>query len=76
MRPVQNLGALSPGGSYAQTRCAQCGKKFTMRCERRVYPFYVGDGYSGKYYFCGWTCMRAWEREHPKKENIWLDYLS
>ncbi len=76
MRPVQNLGALSPGGSYAQTRCAQCGKKFTMRCERRVYPFSAYKYNRGKLYFCRWSCMRAWEREHPKKESIYLDYLT
>ena len=48
--------------------CAVCGKAFYMPTkETWTYKHPVGRGMM---YFCKWSCMRAWEREHipPRKE--------
>lgn len=41
-------------------------------CKGKIHTFqYNLDEYvykRGEKYFCGWTCLRKWEKEHPKEE--------
>lgn len=55
--------------------CAQCGKTFYLRCMPREYRnkkrAQVGDG-DKTLYFCGDTCKRQYEKEHPTRTyNRW-----
>ena len=76
MKGAKNLGTLSPGGVYPKVICSQCGKEFTMPCECRVYPFKILKYGKYKDYFCSWSCMRERERQTPRKERIYYDYLT
>lgn len=48
--------------------CAVCGKLFILPSQEYVYKKYKGHGTNQRrVFFCGWTCMRQWEKEHEKK---------
>lgn len=76
MRSAKNLGALSRGGRYNQVKCASCGREFIIPCDTRDYPLRRDQYGHKRNYFCSWSCMRAWDQEHPRRESIYLDYLS
>ena len=75
MKGAKNIGNMSPAGVYNRVVCSHCGKEFTMPCECRVYPFRIGKKSNGLKYFCSWSCMRAYEREHPKSLSIYYDFI-
>lgn len=44
-------------------KCKQCGKSFIAYSNRKEYAYKRnGD------LFCKWSCMRAWDAKHGKKE--------
>lgn len=51
--------------------CGSCRKKFYISytdVDGWKYRRQPKNGGRMKY-FCSWTCMRAWDRTHPQKEN-------
>ncbi|MBR3008367.1 MAG: hypothetical protein IKI35_05660 [Stomatobaculum sp.] len=43
--------------------CSVCGKKIIVGdLERYVYQ---REQKTGKLWFCGWTCLRKWEKANP-----------
>jgi hypothetical protein len=71
MKTAHNIGSLYGAGVYAKVTCECCGKVFPLPCPKKDYRFQVCDRY-----FCGWKCKRQYEREHPKRSNIYMDYLT
>ena len=52
-------------------QCNICGK-FIDRLfwDEYVYKKEISTGYSNKtVYFCGWNCMRKWEKEQERVRN-------
>jgi len=51
-------------------KCKVCGKSFIMPSQEYVYKAYEGkESDRRRIFFCGWTCMRQWEKAHEKKIN-------
>lgn len=54
--------------------CAACGKDFyVFNLEDYIYRRKLGrKEQGGTVYFCGWNCMRAWEKTHkePSKRLV------
>lgn len=48
-----------------EKKCPICGKKF-VPAPQHVYKRKYGAGGRARW-FCKYTCMLAWDREHPKK---------
>lgn len=51
-----------------RTVCPQCKKKF-KRTKWWFYKTSKGNN-SRMAYFCTWSCLRAWEADHAKKETV------
>ena len=47
-------------------RCEQCGKKFECSVQH-VYKRYKPKSRKAFVYFCSYSCLRAYDREHEKK---------
>lgn len=47
-----------------EKRCEQCGKIFETPCGDWAYK---KDRKHGVYWFCTWSCLRKWEREHKRE---------
>ena len=45
-----------------ERNCAQCGKQFLMTTQEWAYK-------KNTKYFCSWTCMRTFEKQHPDKKQ-------
>ena len=52
-------------------KCAQCKKEFIIQTDEYAYKKYLK---SFVRYFCSWSCMRKWEKNHEnpaeKRERI------
>lgn len=52
-------------------KCAECGKEFFIPCVS--YWTYRKPAWRATHektvYFCGWNCMRKWEREQEEKRR-------
>lgn len=61
------MSDITSGGTYygIEFKCAVCGKN-KMRSKTWTYK---RQGKHGNLYFCGWNCMSAYDKEHPKKES-------
>lgn len=50
-------------------RCVICGKEFVFDGEEYTYKKYmIKAGKHKTLYFCGWNCMRKYEKESEKKQ--------
>lgn len=58
---------MDDGWNKMEKNCERCGKEFVMPCGDWAYKKYKGRGYM---YFCSWSCVRAWEKEHDKPTKI------
>lgn len=48
--------------------CDICGKEFYFNGETYLYKKVTGEGKKTKtHYFCGWNCMRKYEKSIGKK---------
>ena len=57
--------------------CGSCGKKFYIpNKDAWVYHRYAyrKSRENGHIWFCGWNCMRAWEKKNPiGRRSTWYD---
>ena len=58
------------GFRYGIRTCRQCGKTWTCRTDlgprNWAYRLPEGKAYA---IFCSWSCLRAWEKEHPPRKD-------
>lgn len=72
MKGARRIGRITGSGFYLTLTCPQCSNPFPISCCMNDWPFQRKG-----VFLCGWSCLRAWEREHPPKRNsIYLDYLA
>ena len=58
----------SPTDPFRPCECEQCGKLFVKGLVVDwAYKKVVKKKWTRTLWFCSWSCMRKWEKEHKKK---------
>lgn len=58
----------SPTDPFRPCMCEQCGKLFVKGLVIDwAYKKVVKKKWTRTLWFCSWSCMRKWEKEHKKK---------